>query len=170
MVLGIFLRDVGLRFKPLSFAQILVPFVLLKRMTDGPSKYAGLAAVAVFLTGWFIVGNATVRMAVIGVGAFIIALAVAQTASRRGLVVGIAAAVCSALVAYHAFSFEKTGRANFHHWRARGGWSEPVTREESPAKFRQATNNTWALSLFLAMVSGGCFILYRKLENADDFP
>ena len=139
-------------------------------MTDGLSKYAGLAAVAMFLTGWFIVGSATVRMAVLGVAAFIIALAVVQTASRRALVAGIAAAICGAMVAYHAFSFEKTGRANYHHWRGRGAWSEPVTREESPARFREATNNTWALSVFLVLVSGGCFIFYRKLENAEDFP
>jgi hypothetical protein len=139
-------------------------------MSDGPSKYAGLAAVAVFLTGCFIVGNATVRMEVLGVAVFIVALAVVQTASRRALVVCAAAAICSALVAYHAFASEKTGRANYVHWRGRGGWSEPVTREGSPARFREAANNTWAVSLFLFMVSGGCFIFYRKLENADDLP
>lgn len=138
-------------------------------MTSGASKYAGLAAVAVFLIGLFIVGNAAVRMEALGAAAFIIALAVVRTSSLRALIVCVAAALCGALVAYRAFSCEKTGHANYRHWSGRGGWNEPVTREGSPAKFRAATNNTWAMSLFLVMVSGGCFILYRKLESENDF-
>jgi len=90
-------------------------------MTDGPSKYAGLAAVAVFLVGWFIVGNALVRITVLGVAAFIIALAVAQTASHRALVVAVAAAICSALVAYNAAACERTGKANYCDGHCRWG-------------------------------------------------
>src|ERR1051325_4461091 len=116
-------------------------------MTYGPSKYAGLAAVAVFLVGWFIVGNALIRIAVLGVAALIIALAVAQTASCRALVVAVAAAICSALVAFNAASCERTGKANYSDGHGRWGLGTvPVTREGSPGKFRQATNNTWALS------------------------
>lgn len=140
-------------------------------MARNPSSYAGVAAAAVFLTGLFIVGNTSVRIAVSSLVVFLVALALAPTGSARALIGAIVAAICSGLVAYHALSCEKTGHATLHHWGSRGaGWNEPVTREGAPAKFREATNNTWALSLLLLMASGGLFVFHRKLESSDEFP
>jgi hypothetical protein len=102
-------------------------------MTDGPSKYAGLAACAVFLVGLLIVGSAVVRIVVCGVIAFGIALAASQTVPRRALVLAIGAVICGGLAAYFAATNEITGKAIYHHGYGRGtSWSEPVTREGSP--------------------------------------
>jgi len=137
-------------------------------MADDRSNYAGLAAAAVFLVGLVIVGNTAVRIAVLGVIAFYVALVVARTASRRFLIWAIAVAVCTTLVAYKAASSEVTGKATYHN--GHGRWflgTEEVTREGSPTKFRQAINETWAASLFLALISAICFMFYRKLESAE---
>jgi hypothetical protein len=140
-------------------------------MARDRSSYAGLAAAAVFLAGWFIVGDASVRIVVLAVVAFYVALIVAQTASRRALVVAVAAAMCSALVAYKARSSQLTGQATYFNGRGRWGMgTELVTCEASPSKFRQAVKTTWEGSLFLALVGGGCFILHRKLRDVEDFP
>jgi hypothetical protein len=141
-------------------------------MTDGPSKYAGLAAAAVFLVGWFIVGNAAIRVTVLGVVAFIVALAAAQTASRRAVVGAIAAAICSALVAYKAHTCQLSGTAPYFTGQGRWGLhTKLVTRDTSPSEFRQAIKTIWTGSALLASVSAGCLLLqgtFRRVEDCYD--
>ena len=144
---------------------------IVEAMADDRSNYAGLAGAAVFLAGLLIVGNATVRLAVLALVGFFVALVTSPTASRQLIVCAIAIALCSALVAYKARTSEVTGKATY--FNGHGRWflgTEMVTREDSPARFRQATNETWAASLFLAMVSGGCFMFNRKFRSAEDLP
>ncbi len=42
--------------------------------------------------------------------------------------------------------------------------SEKVTREDSPLKFREATNLIWGLSGFCLVVSVASFWFYRKVD------
>jgi type IV secretory pathway VirB2 component (pilin) len=154
-------------FGPLPRLRIFV----LTLVTDDRSNYAGLAAGAVFLVGLLIVGNATTRITVVAVIAFGIALAVARSRSQRFLIWAFAVAVCSTLVAYKAICFEVRGTATY--FNGHGRWNmrtELVTREASPAKFRQAIQETWAASLFLAMFSALLFTFHRKLWNAEHDP
>ncbi len=140
-------------------------------MADERANYAGLAAAAVLLVGLLIVGNTATRIGVSGVIIFVVALVVVPTGSLRFVVVAIGVAVCSAWVAYKAASCELTGKATYCTGRGRWGLrTEEVTREASPVKFRQAANNTWAGSLFLALVSAGCFMFRWKLESSEDLP
>lgn len=140
-------------------------------METDRSNYAGLAAASVFLVGLLIVGNAAVRIAVLGVIAFGIALAVSRTQSRRLLVWSIAIALCSTMVAYKAVSFQIRGEATY--FNGKGRWylgTELVSRNGSPAKFRQAIQETWGVSMFLALVTGICFTFHRKLRAVEYEP
>jgi hypothetical protein len=131
--------------------------------------YAGFAGAAVFLVGLLLLGNPAVRLAVSAVIVFAVALAVSSTASRRLLVLAVAVAICSALVAGKAASCQVTGQATCLTWASvRGLGTEVVTREESPARFRRATNTTWEFSLLLALVSAACFLLRRPLANYEE--
>lgn len=140
-------------------------------METDRSNYAGLAAAAVFLVGLFIVGNAVVRIAVLGVIACGIALAVSRTQSQRLLVWCIAITLCSTMVAYKAVSFHIRGEATY--FNGNGRWylgTELVTRDGSPVKFNQAIQQTWAACIFLALISGVCFTFHRKLRAAEYDP
>ena len=85
--------------------------------------------------------------------------------SLAALTVGVAL-LCSAARS------EITGKAVYHaegpplsrHWFRT---AEPVTRADSPAKFRTAANGKWVGSLACAVVSIGFFVLYRKTEYLD---
>ena len=140
-------------------------------MENDRSNYAGLAAAAVFLVGLIIIGNAAVRLAVLGLVVFGIALAASRTQSQRCLVWAIAVAVCSSLVAYEAVSFRVSGQATYFngHGRLSLG-TELVTREGSPTEFGQAIKETWAACLFLALISAMCFMFHRKLRSAEYDP
>ena len=84
----------------------------------------------------------------------------------RALVVSLAATICTAALAFSAGRSEITGRAVYHHnFLMRHGWrTEPVTRQEKPEMFREATNVRWTLSIVCAAVSIGSFVFYRKTE------
>lgn len=67
---------------------------------------------------------------------------------------------------YNALSNEITGTAIYHRsTSARGSTSEAVTREQSPTKFREATNVIWIMSGFSFVVGVIGVILYRKLAD-----
>ena len=109
--------------------------------------------------------------AVLGVGLLVLALSLWGGSISRALLLSVAALIyCGALV-YSATRSEITGEAVYHHnFLMRHGWrTERVTRGDSPAEFREATDARWALSIFCALVSVGAFVFYRKAENLDDF-
>ena len=78
--------------------------------------------------------------------------------------------VCG-LNAYRAVSNELTGKAVYGTGIGRTSRHEHVTRESSPAKFRQATNFIWVSSGFSLVVSIGAFLFFRKIDArvADPF-
>ena len=85
------------------------------------------------------------------------------------------AAVCVAVVlGYNAASNEITGRAVYHEWTASAGkgggrlTSLPVTRVDSPKRFRGATNHLWAGAIVFCTAGAGLFFLYRKLDYETD--
>ena len=136
-------------------------------MRQSPSKFGGIAAVFVFAVGLLLVGKIATGIAVLGFGALSMALALSGDASTRFLIIAIGAIICSSVLAYHAASNEITGQAVYYRgWRS---GQEPVTREECPAKFREATNLKWALSIFCAGIGTITFMFRRRLEDSDVF-
>jgi len=95
----------------------------------------------------------------------VLAITVAPTASGKALVTAIAAIFFCAVFGYQAASNEITGKAIYHKLVVRGSLPEPVTREASPAKFREATNLLWGLSIFCAFVSVGGFTFLHISES-----
>jgi hypothetical protein len=96
------------------------------------------------------------------------AVTLSQTAARKALFVGIGTMIYTGFLAYNAASNEFTGTANYYYLRGMDKfslWSEAVTRDASPAKFRSATNELWELSGLCLGVSLISFILYRKLDD-----
>ena len=81
------------------------------------------------------------------------------------LLVAIVGALVGGMVAYHAARNEITGKAIYHRPRSKGSNPEPVTREDSPAKFRQATNSLWLISGFPLVVAAIGLIFFRKLDD-----
>jgi hypothetical protein len=134
-----------------------------------PSRYAGIAAVFVFGTGLLIVGQTWSGIQALGVGTFALSLALSPTAQGKALVIAIGALIYSALLFYWAGSNEMTGRATHYHWKDLVYQAEPVTRQDSPAKFREAANLKWGLGIFCALVSAGGFMFYRKSGAAEDY-
>jgi hypothetical protein len=117
----------------------------------------------------FIIGDAKGRIEVLGVATFIVALAAAKTASRPALVAAIAAAICTALVAYKAHTCQVTGTAPYFTGHGRWGLhTKLVTRETSPSEFRQAIKTIWTGGALLASVSAGCFLLHRTFRRVED--
>lgn len=146
-------------------------------MNDSPSKYGGLAAVFVLGTGLLIVGfnlpaerqaqAISMRWAGASVLAFGLLAMMIQTGwISRALVVSFVAAIGTAALVFSAARSEITGRAVYHHnFLMRQGWrTEPLTRQEKPDMFREATNVRWALSILCAATSVASFVFYRKSE------
>ena len=90
---------------------------------------------------------------------------------RVALVVAIVGLIVCGLNAYWAASNEMTGTAVYSVGLRSSTRSEHVTRESSPAKFRQATNRLWVGSGFSLVVSVGAFRFFRKIDDnvADAF-
>jgi hypothetical protein len=61
-----------------------------------------------------------------------------------------------------------TGKATYHYGIGRGSWSEPVTRTDTPAKFREATNILWGWSAPALLTSAVAFIFSRKLDESEE--
>jgi len=89
------------------------------------------------------------------------------------LFLSLAALIGSVVLIYSAARSEITGKVIYHdegpplsrYWFRT---AVPVTRADSPAKFRTAANGKWVGSLAFAVVSIGSFVLYRKTEYLDD--
>ncbi len=101
-------------------------------------------------------------------GLVVMAVTLSQTPAHKVLFISIGAMIYAGFLAYNATSNELTGTANYYHLRGMDKfsmWSEAVTRDASPVKFRSATNDLWELSgscLGIALIS---FILYRKFDD-----
>jgi hypothetical protein len=81
--------------------------------------------------------------------------------------VTIAAVIYGGAFAYFAASSEITGKTVFyHHLFSRGPQGEPVTRESSPMKFREATDYKWAASAACLGIGTVAFLSRRKSNNA----
>ena len=143
-----------------------------------PSAFGGIAAVMVFGLGSLIVAfnlppemhDRAASMMHTGVfalalGAFVTGIALTPTQAGKCLVIAIEAMICSGILAYHAASNECTGHAVYHEGWARGARSEPVTRDASPVKFRQATNFLWGVGGLCLGVSIISFTFYRKAAD-----
>ncbi len=89
---------------------------------------------------------------------------------RVALVVALTALVFCGVNAYRAVSNELTGEAIYRIGMRHTVRHEHVTRESSPAKFRQATNFIWVSSGFSMMVSIGAFVFYRKIDDTAAAP
>jgi hypothetical protein len=153
-------------------------------MKESPPQYGGLAAVLVFGIGLLIVGFSlpvekhaqavSMRWAgaiVLVFGLAALALSLFGSPASSALCFSGAALICCAALVYSAGRSELTGQAVYHHnFLARHGWrTEPVTRENAPDLFREATNVRWGLSIAFALASIGSFVFYRKTEYLDDF-
>ena len=75
----------------------------------------------------------------------------------------LVALLCCGLLGYQGATSELTGKAVYHPGFGRGQGAEPVLRQDSPAKFREATNFKWAFSAVFGLASLGAFVCYRKV-------
>jgi hypothetical protein len=139
-------------------------------MTESPSRYGGIAAVLVFGIGLLAVGKTWAGVGVLVFGAIAMAIAFSPSASGKALFAAIGGLVLSGVFGYQAASNEISGTAIYHQGFRRGSRSEHVTREASPAKFREATNFLWAGSIICVLGGAITFRFSRKLDDcAADF-
>jgi hypothetical protein len=132
-------------------------------MNGNPSKYGGPAAVIVFGTGLLIVGNILEGLAVLGAGILVLAVVWAPTIASSTFFLALGALVCSGVFAYRAVSNEISGTAEY--LPGIRGKSITVTRADSPAKFRQLTNENWGIGGCCLIVGGLGLIYCRKLDD-----
>jgi hypothetical protein len=84
---------------------------------------------------------------------------------KLSLFIAIVAIISCFIAGYFAARNEMTGTATFVRPGRGSGRSEHVTRVEAPVKFRKATNELWAASVFSSLISIGGFVFYRKLGD-----
>ena len=138
-------------------------------MKRNTTQYAGLAAAFVFGVGLLIVGRTLAGIGVLGMSVYFMGMALSSERSTKAILTAVVAVIWSGIFAYQATTNEITGQAVYWHGLGIGSRKEPVTREMSPAKFREATNLKWALSIVCVSVGVGAFLFYRKSGDADDF-
>jgi hypothetical protein len=84
---------------------------------------------------------------------------------RLSLLIAVLGIAVCITVGYFAARNEVTGQATYVRPGRGSGRSEHVTRAQAPAKFREATNNLWAVSVFSLILSVGGFVFYRQLGD-----
>jgi hypothetical protein len=87
---------------------------------------------------------------------------------KLSLLIAIVALLSCIIVGYFAARNEMNGTATYVRPGRGGGRSEHVTRTGAPAKFREATNNLWAVSGFSLFIGFGGFVFYRQLGDRID--
>jgi hypothetical protein len=87
---------------------------------------------------------------------------------KLSLFIAVVGIVSCTVVGYFAARNEMTGTARYVRPGRGSGRSERVTRTEAPVKFRQATNNLWAISVFSLLIGIGGFAFYRQLGDGLD--
>jgi hypothetical protein len=139
-------------------------------MTEGPSRYGGIAAVLVLGIGLLAVGKMWAGIGVLVFGSIAMAIALSPSASGKALFAVIGFVILSGVLGVRAASNEISGNAIYHHGFGRRSRSEQVTRDISPAKFREATNFLWAGSIICVLAGAIAFRFSRKLDDcAADF-
>src|SRR5437016_11288669 len=116
-------------------------------------------------------GKTWVGVGVLVFGVLAMAIALSPAGSSKALFGSVGAIILGGVFAYHAVSNELTGTAIYHEPKPfRKSWtSEPVTRKDSPGKFRTATNYLWAGTLICLTAGVVAFKFARKLDYADEF-
>ena len=86
-----------------------------------------------------------------------------RTVKRAATVAAAVFSLISALYGYGAISAEITGNAIYRN----GGLhsAEKITRDDSPAKFRSATDQNWAASGVAAILAIVFVVLWRKIDD-----
>ena len=107
-------------------------------------------------------------LGMLGLTIFIAALIFSPSASARILVTGFGAVVCGIALAYAAVSGELIGETvEYHGGRSGFAVARPITRRESPEKFRSCTNWRWVLMAGFLGIGVVSFRFYRRLESTD---
>jgi hypothetical protein len=123
----------------------------------------GIVSGALFL----MMGRILAGLSLWSLVALFLAYALPRRLSTRLLGVTIAAVIYSCAFAYFAASSEITGKAVYYHQLfSRGPRGEPVTRESSPVKFREATDYKWAASVACLGIGTAAFLSRRKSDNS----
>jgi hypothetical protein len=133
------------------------------RMVEGPFKYGGIAALMVFGVGLLLVGKIWPGLGVLGFGGLVMAVTFLPSTTGKVLSVAVGALIASGVFAYLAASNEVTGTATYQSGIR--GSLVTVTRQASPAKFREVTNLRWGISGFCLLASVVGFVLCRKFEE-----
>ena len=117
----------------------------------------------VFGVGRLIVGDILGGLVVVGAGILVLAVVWAPTLTSRTFFLAIGALVCSGVFAYRAASNEISGTAKY--LPGIRGKSITVTRADAPAKFRELTNQNWAIGGCCLIVGGVGLMYCRKLDD-----
>lgn len=132
-------------------------------MNGNPSRFGGPAAVIVFGVGLLIIGQTLRGLAVLGVGILVLALMCAPTVASKTFLLAIGALVCGGAFAYRAASNEISGTARY--LPGIRGKSITISRADSPSKFRELTNQNWAIGGCCLIVGGLGLVYYRRLGD-----
>ena len=140
-------------------------------MKQSPSQYGGFAAVLVLGIGLLAIGRTWTGIGTLVFGVLAMAIALSSSASTKALFVSVGAIILGGVLAHHALSNELTGTATYHESKPfqRGWTSEPVTRKDSPGKFRAATNYLWTGTSICLTAGVVAFKFARKLDYTDEF-
>ena len=139
-------------------------------MNGRPSKYGTVvAAITVGVAYGVIMERTTTLIFLLALAAFFIALRFVPDASAALLVITIGVGVCAGVLAFFALFSEITGEAAEYYMQGRRFKGEPVSRSDTPFRFRRANNIKWGFSLLSAAAATATFTYRRKL-NDSDFP
>jgi hypothetical protein len=140
-------------------------------MSETPSRYGPIIVAVLFgiVMGalFLMTGKILSGLFIWSLVALVIAHALSPDVSMSLLIATIAAVVYSGAFVYFAASSEITGKAIYYHSYGRVIVGEPVTRESSPVKFREATNYKWAASVVCLGIGTVTFLSHRKSDSAD---
>jgi hypothetical protein len=142
--------------------------VMSKKLTSyGPfivGVLFGIVSGALFLKNGRVLAGLSIWSLVV----LFIGYALPRRLSARLVVVTIAAVIYGGVFAYFAAASEISGKAVYYHdVLSRELEAEPVTRESSPVKFREATNSKWVASV-VCLGIGTVTFLRRRTSGAGD--
>src|SRR2546423_9510404 len=127
-------------------------------MNGRPSKYGTVvAAIMIGVAYGVIMERTTTLIFLLALAAFFIALRFVPDASAALLVITIGAGVCAGVLVFFALFSEITGEATEYYMRGRSLKGEPVTRSDTPFRFRRANNIKWGSSLLFAGAATAMF-------------
>ena len=122
--------------------------------------------------GLLATGKMWAGLSVLVIGTLAMAVVLSPTKAGKIFFVALGLLLGSGGLAFQAASNEITGKATYYHPGVGRNFvrSESVTKETSPAKFRDASNLLWGGSI-LGLLAGVAFLrLSRKLDDCtDDF-